>query len=210
MTIVKRIASRLFFLILLALIIVDLLAYGIHLASPAVSSYGSAYSAKELARRNQSLRKRIARLSPQGVYIVVDTAENLLYLREGTQTRLKAVVSSGSGNVLRDPGGQRQWVFDSPRGEFKVKRKMTGPVWIKPDWAFIEEGKKIPRDRKERIEEGVLGDYALAFGDSFFIHGTLYTRLLGKNVTHGCIRVGDKDLKTVYKSCREGTKIFIF
>jgi len=189
---------------------VDLLAYGNNLAVSTAPSSGSAYRAKELARRNQSLRKRIARLSPQGVYIVVDTAENLLYLKEGTQTRLKAVVSSGSGNVLRDPGGQRQWVFDSPRGEFKVKRKMTGPVWIKPDWAFIEEGKEIPRDRKERIEEGVLGDYALAFGNSFFIHGTLYTRLLGKNVTHGCIRVGDKDLKTVYKSSREGTKIFIF
>ena len=90
--------------------------------------------------------------NPQGVYIVIDTAENLLYLKEGTRTRLKALVSSGSGSILKDPGGQRQWVFDSPRGEFEVKRKMTGPVWIKPDWAFIEEGKKIPRDRKERIE----------------------------------------------------------
>ena len=207
---IKRIVSRSFFLILLAVIIVDLLAYGINLAVSTAPSSGSAYSAKELARRNQSLRKRIARLSPQGVYIVIDTAENLLYLKEGTQTRLKAVVSSGSGNILKDPSGRRQWIFDSPRGEFSVKRKMTGPVWIKPDWAFIEEGKKIPRDRKERIEEGVLGDYALAFGNSFFIHGTLYTRLLGKNVTHGCIRVGDKDLKTVYKSSREGTKIFIF
>jgi len=207
---IKRIVSRSFFLILLAVIIVDLLAYGINLAVSTAPSPGSAYSGKELARKNQFLRKRIARFSPQGVYIVIDTAENLLYLKEGTRTRLRAVVSSGSGNILKDPSGQRQWVFDSPRGEFQVKRKMTGPVWIKPDWAFIEEGKKIPRDRKERMEEGVLGDYALAFGDSFFIHGTLYTRLLGKNVTHGCIRVGDRDLKTVYKSSREGTKIFIF
>ena len=207
---IKRIVSRSFFLILLAVIIVDLLAYGINLAVSTAPSSGSAYNGKELARKNQSLRKRIARLSPQGVFIVIDTAENLLYLKEGTRTRLRAVVSSGSGNILKDPSGQRQWVFDSPRGEFQVKRKMTGPVWIKPDWAFIEEGKKIPRDRKERMEEGVLGDYALAFGDSFFIHGTLYTRLLGKNVTHGCIRVGDRDLKTVYKSSREGTKIFIF
>jgi lipoprotein-anchoring transpeptidase ErfK/SrfK len=207
---IRRIASRSFFVILLTLIIVDLLAYGIHLAALTVPSSSRTYSAKELAKKNQSLRKKIARLSPQGVYIVVDTAENLLYLKEGTKTRLKAAVSSGSRNILKDPNGQRQWIFDSPRGEFEVKRKMIGPVWIKPDWAFVEEGKKIPRDRKERIEEGVLGDYALAFGNSFFIHGTLYTRLLGKNVTHGCIRVGDKDLKTVYKSSREGTKILIF
>ncbi len=207
---IKRIVTRSFFLILLTVILVDFFAYGINLAVSTAPSSGSTLTAEELLRKNQSLRKRIARLSPQGVYIVVDTAENLLYLREGTKTRLKTVVSSGSGNILKDPRGQRQWIFDSPRGEFAIKRKIAGPVWIKPDWAFIEEGKKIPRDRKERIEEGVLGDYALAFGNSFFIHGTLYTRLLGKNVTHGCIRVGDKDLKTVYKSSREGTKIFIF
>jgi lipoprotein-anchoring transpeptidase ErfK/SrfK len=207
---IKRIASRSFFGVLLILLMVDLLAYGVNLAAPTAPSPQRTSSANELVRKNQSLRKRIARFYPQGVYIVVDTAQNLLFLKEGTKTRLKAVVSSGSGNILKDPSGRRAWIFDSPRGEFEVKRKMTGPVWIKPDWAFIEEGKKIPQDRKERMEEGVLGDYALAFGNSFFIHGTLYTRLLGKNVTHGCIRVGDKDLKTVYRSSREGTKIFIF
>jgi len=45
------------------------------------------------------------------------------------------------------------------------------------------------------VEAGVLGDYALGFGQGYFIHGTLYTRLLGRNVTHGCIRVADKDLE---------------
>jgi L,D-transpeptidase YbiS len=60
------------------------------------------------------------------------------------------------------------------------------------------------------VEEGVLGDYALAFGNGYFIHGTLYKRLLGRNVTHGCIRVGDEDLETIYKLSRLGTKIYIF
>ncbi|MCX5914317.1 MAG: L,D-transpeptidase, partial [Deltaproteobacteria bacterium] len=60
-----------------------------------------------------------------------------------------------------------------------------------------------------RVEPGMLGDYALGFGDGYFIHGTLYTRLLGKNITHGCIRVGDRDLKTLYQSAPLGTKVFI-
>ena len=53
---------------------------------------------------------------------------------------------------------------------------------------------------EDRIEAGTLGDYALGFGHGYFIHGTLYTRLLGRNVTHGCVRVGDEDLKDVFKA----------
>jgi L,D-transpeptidase ErfK/SrfK len=56
----------------------------------------------------------------------------------------------------------------------------------------------------------VLGEYALGFGKGYFIHGTLYTRLLGKNVTHGCIRLNDDDLKSVYQLARVGTPIMIF
>ena len=63
---------------------------------------------------------------------------------------------------------------------------------------------------EERIEAGTLGDYALGFGDGYFIHGTLYTRLLGRNVTHGCVRVGDEDLKAVFRAVSIGTKIYIY
>jgi lipoprotein-anchoring transpeptidase ErfK/SrfK len=60
------------------------------------------------------------------------------------------------------------------------------------------------------VDNDSLGDYALGFGDGFFIHGTLYSRLLGRNVTHGCVRVGDKDLKDVFQVVPMGTKIYIY
>lgn len=164
------------------------------------------------AERNvQQLEKRMAGLLPKGVYIVVDTAENRLYLKNGTQVVRAAVVSCGSGVVLEEQGGRkRSWVFDTPRGEFKVNSKITNPYWVKPDWAFIEEGEKIPKAVEDRIEAGTLGDYALGFGQGYFIHGTLYTRLLGRNVTHGCVRVGDEDLKEIFKAVSVGTKIYIY
>jgi len=87
---------------------------------------------------------------------------------------------------------------------------LADPIWIKPDWAFIEEGEKIPKDFDERIDYDSLGEYGLGFGDGYFIHGTLYTRLLGRNVTHGCIRVGDEDLIIVSRAVSIGTKIFIY
>jgi len=165
----------------------------------------------QLLKRNESLKKKMAGYSPKGVYLVIDTAYNLIYLRKGTVTLRQATVSCGSGNLLEDLQGNRRWVFDTPRGEFAVQSKLRDPVWIKPDWAFIEEGKEIPpKQSDERIEEGVLGEYALGFGDGYFIHGTLYTRMLGRNVTHGCIRVGDDDLKALYKEATVGTKIYIY
>jgi lipoprotein-anchoring transpeptidase ErfK/SrfK len=207
---IKRIAFISFIGIIIIFLTVELFAYYVSLDRPVVSSSIGASNLNELIRKNRTLRKGITGLSPKGFYIVIDTARNLIFLKEGNRTILKAVVSSGSGNILRDPSGKREWIFDTPRGEFEVKEKISAPKWIKPDWAFIEEEEDIPKNWEDRVEEGVLGDYALAFGNGYFIHGTLYKRLLGRNVTHGCIRVGDEDLETIYKLSRLGTKIYIF
>lgn len=160
--------------------------------------------------KNAALKQRLQSLTPNEIYIVIDTGRNRLYLKRGDRTIREAVISSGSGSILKDPSGNRQWIFDTPRGEYQVKSKYVAPAWTRPDWAFIEEGEAIPKDPRKRIEEGVLGDYALGFGKGYFIHGTLYTRLLGRNVTHGCVRVGDKDLEVVYRAASIGTKIYIF
>lgn len=166
---------------------------------------------RTLQARYRGLAKQLSQLKPQQPYIVVDTARNHLYVKRHEAVLLDAVASTGSGTILDKPGDNRaQWIFDTPRGEFQVQSKLTKPVWVKPDWAFIEEGLTVPKNPADRVEQGVLGDYALGFGKGFFIHGTLYTRLLGKNVTHGCIRLNDGDLKNVYQLARVGTPILIF
>lgn len=168
-------------------------------------------SLRALQARYKALSKQLAQLTPTQPYILVDTARNRLYVKRQDEIVLDAIASTGSGTILDKPGeGNNQWVFDTPRGEFLVKSKLTNPTWIKPDWAFVEEGLAVPQNAADRAEQGVLGDYALGFGKGYFIHGTLYTRLLGKNVTHGCIRLNDNDLKGVYKLARVGTPIMIF
>ena len=168
-------------------------------------------SLRTLQARYKTLSKQLSQLMPREPYILVDTARNRLYVKRHDEVVLNAIASTGSGTILDKPGESKsQWIFDTPRGEFLVKTKLANPTWIKPDWAFIEEGLAVPQNAAERAEQGVLGDYALGFGKGYFIHGTLYTRLLGKNVTHGCIRLNDSDLKGVYQLARVGTPIMIF
>ena len=171
---------------------------------------GKPVPAEKLAAANDKLRKKLAALAPKGQYVVIDTANNKVYWREGDRTLREMVASCGSGNVLVDPVGGRTWTFDTPRGQFQVKSKVNNPVWIKPDWAFIEEGEPIPKDPRERADANVMGDYALGIGNGYFIHGTLYKRLLGRNVSHGCVRLGDEDLEFLFKTATLGTKVIIY
>jgi L,D-transpeptidase ErfK/SrfK len=168
-------------------------------------------AAKRRASPEAQIRRLDARLQkfmPHGRFIVVDRTHNRLYLRDGDQVLLDAKCSSGSGMLLKF--GEQQWIFDTPRGHFRVLSKHDDPVWKKPDWAFIEEGKPVPEDPGERMEENVLGEHALYLGDGYMIHGTLYERLLGYSVTHGCIRLGRQDLQKLYESVPEGTHVYIY
>jgi L,D-transpeptidase YbiS len=164
-----------------------------------------------LRARHTALKRQLQQRAPAGTYIVVDTARNRLYVKQGDSILLTALASTGSGTILDNPGrpGTR-WVFDTPRGEYAIQSRLLNPVWVKPDWAFLEEGLAVPKDPAERVEAGILGEYALGFGKGYFIHGTLYKRLLGKNVTHGCIRLSDEDLRSVYRLTRVGTPVMIF
>jgi L,D-transpeptidase YbiS len=112
--------------------------------------------------------------------------------------------------VLETHDATRKWVFDTPRGVFKVRNRRENPVWTKPDWAFVEEGLPIPRRRSDRVETGVLGEYALDLEDGYMIHGTLYERLLGRPVSHGCVRLGKDDLRAVWKAAPIGTPVYIY
>lgn len=155
-------------------------------------------------------RKKLTQIKPRGKYIVIDTHANKIALRTEDSVYIEASCSTGSGSELIDSLTGRRWIFNTPLGVFKVKSKLTEPWWRKPDWAFIEENEAIPKNESDRLDPNVMGEYALGFGDGFFIHGTIYERLLGINVTHGCVRVGTDDLKKIYDQSPIGTPVFIF
>ncbi|MGV8041402.1 MAG: L,D-transpeptidase [Thermoanaerobaculaceae bacterium] len=171
-------------------------------------SLGSGIGVEKRAVRAEA---ELRRLAPRGAYIVIDTYRNRLHLLEDGKVLRSAICSTGTGRVLRDPRNGREWVFDTPMGERVVERKQKDPPWAKPDWAFIEEGYlPPPPGSPERWDSVSLGDYGLYMGDGYIIHGTLFKSLLGRRVTHGCVRLGDEDLEFVYKNAPLGTRVYLY
>jgi hypothetical protein len=149
--------GKLTILIALVLCAVTVAGYGTGFASAGHRggdvSAGVELSTKPdaLPRRSRSCgrsarpSRRSGQKSPRGTYLIIDQTLNRLYLKKDDETVLEAKCSAGSGMVLEE-GEARAAAgsLDTPRGQFKVLQKISDPVWKKPDWAFVEEGKPIP------------------------------------------------------------------
>jgi L,D-transpeptidase YbiS len=162
-----------------------------------------------LRQNLKDLQNKYRKLQPNRSYLTVNTSENLVTLHS-ENLKHKAKCSTGS-YILLKAGDSQEWLFKTPRGVFRVTVKLRSPTWYKPDWAFIEEGLPVPSlASPKRYQDGVLGDFAVAFGQGYLVHGTLYKRLLGMPVTHGCVRLDDADMSLVFNTLTHGSKIFIF
>jgi hypothetical protein len=186
--------------------------------SPGVPTADSLFAAEtdykkmiaSLQRELQNRQRKFNALTPGQNYLVINTTDNRFYLYHHRTMIREGFCSSGSYINLK-AHDEREWTFKTPKGRFRIQGKTTYPVWKKPDWAFIEEGLPVPSpDHHSRFEYGALGDYALSLGDGYLIHGTIYKRSLGMPVTHGCIRMNDDDLKSVFNALSVGSKVYIY
>lgn len=217
--------------------------------------------------------------------ILVSTAENKVYVRRDRNVIFEAVCSTGKGTTLVDKG--RTMVFDTPIGRFHIVSKEENPVWVPPDWHYVEEARKSglgvvrlnrgdsidaatgsaaapiretgvwdlfsgkasapatvlevkgdtifaitngvarelppgqmiyagktlvipPVDVKQRRFDKVLGSFRLNLGDGYALHGTQQTTQLGRSVSHGCVRLGDQDIATLYSLANVGDEVVIY
>jgi L,D-transpeptidase catalytic domain len=72
--------------------------------------------------------------------ILVSTAENRVYVRKDREVVFDAICSTGKGTTLVDKG--RTMVFSTPVGKFRIVSKEKDPVWVPPDWHYVEEARK--------------------------------------------------------------------
>jgi lipoprotein-anchoring transpeptidase ErfK/SrfK len=67
-----------------------------------------------------------------------------------------------------------------------------------------------PIGSPQRRFAGVLGAYRLNLGNGYAIHGTQATAQLGQSVSHGCVRLGDKDIKQLFEMTQVGDEVIIY
>jgi hypothetical protein len=200
-------------------------------------------------------------------YLVVSIEENRLWYRLGDSVLFTAPVATGSGRTLERVGEDAHWRFDTPRGRLNVVSKDTAPMWVAPDWHYVElaqrrglgvvhlsrddrlptgdggtvlvsgsdvvqwapdgrstpfptgQGKEIvvngnviipPYGTNQRKYSGVLGTYRLNLGDGYAVHGTDDPESIGHSVSHGCVRLLNEDIATLYRQVPVGTAVFIY
>src|SRR5690606_24806203 len=81
--------------------------------------------------------------------VLIDLDENRLYFKQGEETIWSAPVGTGTG--MRVITHDDDWEFSTPTGRFQVQYKERDPIWIAPDWYFVENNMPVPpRDHPSR------------------------------------------------------------
>jgi len=81
-----------------------------------------------------SARKRAERA--EGFRVVVSLFDRQLWVLKDDDTLLVATVAVAKGTELKH--GAQKWVFETPRGLRTVIKKDSMPVWVPPEWHYVE------------------------------------------------------------------------
>jgi lipoprotein-anchoring transpeptidase ErfK/SrfK len=116
-----------------------------------------------------STEKAIEDLQDSNFVITVSTQENKVYARRNGQLVFEAVCSTGKNETLYADG--RTTVFRTPIGRFKILSKEEAPMWVPPDWHYIEEARKEGL-QVVRLQRGQsLGDLTVS-GNEVYSNGS--------------------------------------
>ena len=98
--------------------------------------------------------------------VVSLAARRLWVIGPAGDTMRTASVAVGSGRRLTLNG--KSWQFATPVGVRRVQSSETDPVWIRPDWAYVE----LAKEKRLKLDS-VTADrpHALAGGDSLVVRG---------------------------------------
>jgi hypothetical protein len=67
-----------------------------------------------------------------------------------------------------------------------------------------------PFGTNQRKYKGVLGTHRLNMGDGYALHGTDKPESIGRSVSHGCVRLRNEDIETLFQMVSIGTPVFIY
>lgn len=145
-------------------------------------------------------------------FAIVDKSKFEVHIYEKGPEQVTRLVSApvalGYDRCLsEDKGGK---CYYTPVGKFDIEFKLFDPDginWCIPKKMEAEFAEKLAKG--ERCWRGIMGNHALHFGNSLFLHGTSNPNSLGSRTTHGCIRLRNADISLVYRLLTEGDEVHI-
>jgi L,D-transpeptidase catalytic domain len=120
--------------------------------------------------------------------------------------------------ILRMKRGQVIQVADgiiTTRGSEVIKRHRDGSVQnlTATDGKELVAGGRIiipPGGTNARRYKEILGTHRLNLGDGYALHGTNAPTSIGRSVSHGCVRLRNEDIETLYGMIPVGTAVYIY
>ncbi len=94
----------------------------------------------------------------------------------------------------------------------KGKDGSVKPLTASDGREIVADGRVVipPFGTNQRKYEGVLGTFRLYLGDGYALHGTNVPSSIGQAVSHGCVRLRNEDIATLYHLVEVGTPVFIY
>ena len=126
-----------------------------------------------------------------GIHLVIKLSDRRVYVYQNKQLKVSYPIAIGKAG------------WETPTGNYKVIDMQPNPVWEHP-WTgeVILEGQKNP-----------LGERWISFWtdgrDSIGFHGTPEEELVGQAVSHGCIRMHNRDVVALYAQVKMGTPVTV-
>jgi lipoprotein-anchoring transpeptidase ErfK/SrfK len=137
----------------------------------------------------------------------IDFEVGTIYLNLG-EKRLYYPVKDDDGKILviTIPVGIGTDDNKSPIGEFRISEKRKNPSWYVPE-SIREENPDLPKVVPPG-PDNPLGTRAMRLGKtSFLMHGTSKRFGIGMRVSHGCIRMYNRDVEKLFEVVKVGTKV---
>lgn len=131
-----------------------------------------------------------------------------LYINLSEKRLYYPLIIDGDPYVITFPVGIGTDNAKTPIGEFKITQKKENPEWIVPK-SIREEDPSLPPVVPPG-PDNPLGVRAMRLGyTDYLLHGTSKRFGIGMQVSHGCIRMYNKDVVRLFEIVPKGTKVVI-
>ncbi|MDQ7055335.1 MAG: L,D-transpeptidase family protein [Persephonella sp.] len=131
-----------------------------------------------------------------------------IYINLSEKRLYYPLIIDGEPYVITFPVGIGRDNAESPIGVFRITQKKENPSWVVPD-SIKEEDPSLPPVVPPG-PDNPLGVRAMRLGNTeYLLHGTSKRFGIGMKVSHGCIRMYNRDVVRLFDVVKKGTKVII-